>query len=253
MRGNEKKCARCAEVIKKDALICKHCGAEFSLTEIAEGKAADAKAGQRGAAGCLVLVGLLLVIGTCSKGDKTTDAGGNDAMATVPSLSVADAKALEIKNAAKIKTDLAKAKALPSSDVEANLNAYQALLSLAPANPEFAKKRDEYQARAALAKTYIAEPAKALEITKFDWEKGGFGSVQLVRLTVKNNAPFAIKDFELTCNHQGPSGTDMDSNVRIVYELVPANASKRISEINMGLIASQAASSRCEITKAIQV
>lgn len=70
-------------------------------------------------------------------------------------------------------------------------------------------------------------------------------------MTVVNAASFAIKDFELTCTHQGTSGTEIDRNVRTVYEVVPANASKRIREINMGVIVSQASNSYCEITDAV--
>ena len=70
------------------------------------------------------------------------------------------------------------------------------------------------------------------------------------RLTVINDAPFPIKDFILHCVHQAHSGTDIDDNTRTIYEIVPANGKKTIRNINMGFIASQVATSNCEITGA---
>lgn len=159
---------------------------------------------------------------------------------------------VEEANAAEIARLRQEVASVPSSDANENLRIYKRLVELAPANAEFATKRDEYQARVDARARYADNPEEALEITNFDWSKGGFGSIMIVdRLTLRNDAPFPIKDFVLTCVHQGPSGTDMDSNSRRVYEIVPAQGTKTVREINMGFIHSQATTSECEITGAV--
>lgn len=249
MKANEKKCPRCAEVIKKEARVCKHCGYEYTETQIAADKAQDSRNQKNGAIGCIGILGVFLIIGMCSPNkDEPAATDGNST--AIPALSLVDAKALEARNKDQIAAKLKEAKRLPASDVESNARAYEELVKLAPTNTAFITKRDRYQAVIAKAARFGDHPEEALEIAKFSWTKGGFGSVYLVHLTVKNAAPFAIKDFTLECNHQGPSGTDMDSNTRVVYELVPANGAKRIREINMGFINGQVATSRCNITDA---
>lgn len=252
MKANEKKCPLCAEVIKKDAVVCKHCGHQFSASEIAADKAAAAKGQKNGAIGCFGLLGVLLLIGMCSSNKSSDPSTANSTVAAAPALTPDQAKALEVANKAKIAAKIKEVKALPGTDAEGNARIYGELVTLAPTNTEFIEKREQYNALVAKAAAYEEHPEQALEITRFSWEKGGFGSVQLVHFTVKNSAPFAIKDFTLECKHQGPSGTDMDENTSVVYEVVPANGSKRVGEVNMGIIASQVASSRCNITEAVR-
>lgn len=67
MKAYERKCPKCAEVIKKEALVCKHCGAQFSADEVAALKRSDAANKRNGAVGCLVIVVLLFVLGQCAK------------------------------------------------------------------------------------------------------------------------------------------------------------------------------------------
>ncbi|MCW2392268.1 zinc ribbon domain-containing protein [Sphingobium sp. B11D3A] len=251
MKANEKKCPRCAEVIKKDARVCKHCGYEYSEAQIAADKAQEAKNQQNGAIGCVVLIVVILLISMfSSSNEKPTPANDTEQVAAI---SPAEAKALEERNKDQIAARLKEARALPASDISGNARAYEELVKLAPANTEFSAKRDKYKAALSKVARFEGHPEEALELTKISWEKGGFGNIQLLRFTVKNSAPFAIKDFTLECIHQGPSGTDMDSNTRVVYDMVPANGSKRIREVNMGFINSQVTTSRCSITNAKKV
>lgn len=258
MRKDEKKCPKCAEVIKKEAVVCKHCGHAYSAEEVAEGKRQQDTARQNGAIGCLAIVVLLVAVGMCS--------GSNDNQAVAPKevippaletiLTPQQAKELEEKNRDVIAAKLKEVRALPSSNLEGNRRLYAEISKLAPGNTEYASKRDDYANRIADSATKMArfssDPETALEITKLNWEKGGFGNVQLIRMTVKNNAPFAIRDFELTCTHQGASGSDMDRNVRVIYVKVPAQGTTRVPEVNMGFINNQVATSRCEITDAVK-
>jgi hypothetical protein len=62
MKHNEKKCPQCAEIIKVDARVCKHCGHEFSEDEL---NAHIAKAKQGKAIGCGVAIVLLLLVSFC--------------------------------------------------------------------------------------------------------------------------------------------------------------------------------------------
>ena len=79
------------------------------------------------------------------------------------------------------------------------------------------------------------------------WKKGGFDSIMLVNLTIENPTEYSVKDVSITCTHYAPSGTEIDSNSRTVYEVVPAKGRKAIREFNMGFIHSQASTTNCEI------
>lgn len=81
----------------------------------------------------------------------------------------------------------------------------------------------------------------------FKWAKGGFGSVMLADFTIDNPTPYTIKDIEVKCVHSAPSGTEIDSNTRTIYEMVKPKSKKVVRAFNMGLINSQASSSACRI------
>jgi hypothetical protein len=81
----------------------------------------------------------------------------------------------------------------------------------------------------------------------FKWAKGGFGSVMLADFTIDNPTPYTIKDIEVKCVHSAPSGTEIDSNTRTIYEMVKPKSKKVVRGFNMGLINSQASSSACRI------
>lgn len=61
-KNGERLCPQCKEIIKVDAVICKHCRAEFSQEDVAAAVSADKKKTQYTAMGCL---GLLLLMGSC--------------------------------------------------------------------------------------------------------------------------------------------------------------------------------------------
>lgn len=93
------------------------------------------------------------------------------------------------------------------------------------------------------------EEAKGLvKIEKYNWATGGFGSVLVADFKIKNDSKYAVKDIEITCDHFGKSGTKIDSNKRVINDIVEAKSSKTFKKFNMGFINSQADSSGCEIT-----
>lgn len=181
----------------------------------------------------------------------SSDTSKSEGATTKSNLSPAEAAATEKKNVneiAKLKNKVAQ---IPASDFDENLRIYKELVALAPSNPTFGAKVSEFEQKIAARSRYEDHPEEALTIKDFDWAKGGFGSImEISRLKIRNDAPFAIKDLVLRCVHQGNSGTDMDRNTRTIFEIVPANDEKTIRGINMGFISSQAVTSECEITSA---
>lgn len=91
------------------------------------------------------------------------------------------------------------------------------------------------------------EQAKGLITLGYKWTKDGFGTIMMVDFTLTNRSPFDAKDITVTCTHYAPSGTEIDSNTRTIYEVVPAHGKKVIKDFNMGFIHSQAASTSCRI------
>jgi len=81
----------------------------------------------------------------------------------------------------------------------------------------------------------------------FQWQKSGFGSVLLADFTIKNDSNYTVKDIEIRCDHYANSGTKIDSNTRVVYEIIEKHSTKKIKNINMGLIRSQITKSGCGI------
>jgi hypothetical protein len=197
-----------------------------------------------GAAAAFVL---MLVTAPPAPASKTTASTDTPSQAV---LSPAQAEALEKKNApaiAKLNKQAATARS-----VDEKLRIYTQLAQLAPANSDYSTKQNEYQAKVDARARYSDHPEEALSIGNWHWTKSGFGSVMIIdRMTIRNDAPFAIKDFTLKCVHQGPSGTEMDSNTRRVYDIVPADGSKTVRDMNMGFINSQVVTSSCEITDAV--
>lgn len=83
---------------------------------------------------------------------------------------------------------------------------------------------------------------------KWDWAKAGLGSVMVADFSITNHNAEAVKDIEITCTHFGKSGTEIDKNVRTIFEIVAPGKTVRVRHFNMGFIHSQAASSSCEVT-----
>lgn len=91
------------------------------------------------------------------------------------------------------------------------------------------------------------EEAKQQVSLDYKWSKDGFGTIMMVDLVFINPSPYPAKDITVTCTHYAPSGTEIDSNTRTIYEVVPAKGVKKVNDFNMGFIHSQASSTRCKI------
>lgn len=81
----------------------------------------------------------------------------------------------------------------------------------------------------------------------YKWGKSAFDMVMEVDFTFTNRSPYPAKDITVTCTHFAPSGTEIDSNTRTIYEIIPAKGKKLIKKFNMGFIHTQATSTTCKI------
>lgn len=88
----------------------------------------------------------------------------------------------------------------------------------------------------------------AVKLEKWDWHKGGFDSVMLLNAKIKNEGTRDVKDLTIECRHASNSGTRIDSNKKVVYELVKAGKTVTIKDFSMGFIHSQATKTNCAIT-----
>lgn len=73
MKADEKKCPQCAEVIKAEAKLCKHCGHKLTEAEIAADKRKKSSEAVAGGIGCVVFVIIAaLGLSMCSGGESET-------------------------------------------------------------------------------------------------------------------------------------------------------------------------------------
>lgn len=81
-----------------------------------------------------------------------------------------------------------------------------------------------------------------ISLTKTD-----FGTIN-ADLEIINNSDYIVKDIEITCYIYGKSGTGIDKNTRIIYDLIRNKESKKVDNFNMGFVNSQADSFRCGVS-----
>jgi hypothetical protein len=101
----------------------------------------------------------------------------------------------------------------------------------------------------ALKNAYI----NMVKIEKFSWNRSGFDNIMLLDATIKNHSQTRVKDIEITCRHFSKSGTDLDSNKRVIYEIFEPGKTKKISDFNMGFIHSQAHKTYCSVTNLVVI
>ncbi len=102
-------------------------------------------------------------------------------------------------------------------------------------------------------RTEKARIASALVIDDFQWEKDGFGSVMTASFKITNTGTVPLKDITIECRHTAPSGTQIDSNTRTIYEIIQPGETKAFTAFNMGFVHSQVTSSTAVITGAVPV
>jgi hypothetical protein len=91
---------------------------------------------------------------------------------------------------------------------------------------------------------------ESVSLKSYDWEKGGFDSIMMLKnIVIENKGARDVKDLTIECVGSAKSGTRIDKNVRVLYEIVPAGKSTRVKELNMGFLHSQVDRAGCVITK----
>lgn len=87
-----------------------------------------------------------------------------------------------------------------------------------------------------------------VEIVEYKRVDTTIDNILEVDFTIKNNYQFKVKDIEITCTHYAKSGTKIDSNKRIIYDIIDARSKKTFNKFNMGFIHSQADETNCKVT-----
>jgi hypothetical protein len=112
-----------------------------------------------------------------------------------------------------------------------------------------ARKRAEAERMAQLIEE--SRPATELmDLHSLNWEKGGFGSVAIVSLTITNKNTYPVRDIAISCQFDGNSGTTLSDLAYTIYDVVPAKGSKRFNKLNIGFINSQSARGGCHLATA---
>lgn len=81
----------------------------------------------------------------------------------------------------------------------------------------------------------------------FTWGKGGFDSVMLVDFVLTNQSKYPVKDIKMVCISKANSGTTIDKNQKVIYELIKQGETKKLEKFNMGFLHSQATSTGCRV------
>jgi hypothetical protein len=84
-------------------------------------------------------------------------------------------------------------------------------------------------------------PDRRMSLAAHSWSTGGFDTIGLMTFTVKNDNPYPIKDFVVSCSFHGNRGTFLGDREHKVYETVKAKSSRAFAKINIGFIPSQSA------------
>jgi hypothetical protein len=80
----------------------------------------------------------------------------------------------------------------------------------------------------------------------FTWRKEA-DVLMKANFTIKNDSVYTVKDLEIKCVHFAPSGTQIDSNTRTIYEIVRPHSKRSFPDFDMGFIHSQASRTNCQI------
>lgn len=87
-----------------------------------------------------------------------------------------------------------------------------------------------------------------VKLTKWGWNKAGFGNVMMLSGKIVSAADYPVKDISITCTLDGNSGTSLGSVTQTIYETIPPKKSIALKNFNMGFIHNQASSANCEVT-----
>ena len=168
-------------------------------------------------------------------------------VAKQPSLSPADAIAMEKKNKSEIERLIAAEKRLDASDYEGRALFWHQITGLAPANAKYLEKQQQAKRLASGADYSRKNPEQGMQVEKVVGRKGGFGNVLMIDITLRNKSIINLKDFQISCESKGPSGSVVGVNDIVLYEVVNANETRTFRKVNTGLLNQQAQSTNCQV------
>lgn len=74
----------------------------------------------------------------------------------------------------------------------------------------------------------------SLSLENIQWHTDGFGTVMMLDATVKNSGARSVKDVKIKCDSFAKSGTKIDTNTKVVYDIFPAKKTTKVKDFNMG-------------------
>lgn len=132
-------------------------------------------------------------------------------------------------------------------DVEGRLAFWDQIVALAPDDAKLAAQRADVQRQVEELAAFRDQPELGAEIVKISNRLEGFGIVSVMNVTIRNRALSNLKDFQISCEHMGASGTVISRTSRILYEAVPARSTKSFRNVNMGVVNPQSKRFLCQI------
>jgi hypothetical protein len=166
-------------------------------------------------------------------------------MEKAASLGITDAEAWRVKMAAEAAVKKAADEALAKKQADLQRQ-WEADAPKRAAEAEAARKRElaEWEDR--------QPPVRRMALSGQSWTTGGFDTVGLMSFSVKNDNPYDIKDFVISCSFSGKSGTNLGDRSHIVYDTVKAMSTRAFAKINIGFIPSQSARAGCSLVSAVR-
>jgi hypothetical protein len=115
----------------------------------------------------------------------------------------------------------------------------------ARAEREAAAEKHQAEEKAAWA---AAEAKKGkVELVSSKYHKGGLDTIMLATLAVRNTTRHDVKDIAIDCDEYAASGTKIDHNKRIIYEIVKAGQTRTFTDFNMGFVHPQTNTVGCSV------
>lgn len=189
---------------------------------------------------------LLLVAGLAAfgiyYGDGETTAG-KPVSATVEE----ELPAHEQERLARLKSLQEAVKKIPATDYMTNLNMYDELRRLDPDDKRFQQRYAHYNAKKDEALAMQWYPERFVKIVDLSWERAFLGTIMELDLTIKNALRHPVKDIKFRCVHSAPSGTVIDTNERVIREVIEAGSTRSFRNINMGFMGAQVAQTDCSV------
>lgn len=90
-------------------------------------------------------------------------------------------------------------------------------------------------------------PKSFLEIEVVSWENGGFGTVGIYNLNIKNTSKLPIQDIIIKFTYFGESGTVLNTNEATIYKIIKPKSTLKERNFNAGFKHSQGVTSKVEI------